>query len=199
MASSEYGYGEGLNRGWRRYRLALLGSLLCHVYLLGNWGPTPAPSRVLLHVRLPDLPLAPQAQTSPQAKAMVTPQSARETARKTRPTVAAPERAASQFSDDFIQSGTDSPALRTYRLALAQALAEEKNYWPTAWRQSYVGLRLAMTEQGRVRQVTVSVSSGRRAWDQALRESVIRAARQAPLPDGLRGQAFVVELGLWAE
>jgi protein TonB len=87
--------------------------------------------------------------------------------------------------------------LRQYRLALASEARRYRRYPEAARRAGLAGtaeVRVTVAAGGASRQAELNRSSGHEALDAAALEMLRQAARQATLPDSLRGQNFSVLL-----
>lgn len=86
--------------------------------------------------------------------------------------------------------------LRRYRLGLAVQARRFKRYPPRALAAGWSGtttIRLAVDAAGRS-EASVARSSGHALLDDAARTLIAQSAERTPLPEELRGQAFVIDL-----
>jgi protein TonB len=93
--------------------------------------------------------------------------------------------------------GLDAEGVRAYRMGLARAARAYKRYPGIAQERGWAGtaeVRIAVSREGRPRQIFLERSSGHEALDHEAVDMMSRAAVSAPVPESLRGREFAVSL-----
>jgi len=94
-------------------------------------------------------------------------------------------------------AGPDPGSVARFRLELMDAARRYKRYPRVAQDNNWEGrveLRVAFAESGAMSSLTVKKGAGRAALDDAAQAMIRSAQSQTPVPPGLRGKAFVVEI-----
>lgn len=91
----------------------------------------------------------------------------------------------------------DADGIRAYRIDLARGARAHKRYPGIAQERGWAGtaeIRVAVSREGRLRQILLGRSSGHDVLDREAVEMMSRAAAAAPVPESLRGREFAVSM-----
>jgi protein TonB len=97
------------------------------------------------------------------------------------------------------EDGLDAEGLRAYRIDLARSARAHKRYPVLARERGWTGtaeVRVAVSAEGRARQVLLARSSGHELLDREALAMLSRAAAASPVPESLRGREFAVSLAV---